>query len=451
MGWGALLPAAQGLEVYVEESQRRTLRWEDQRLEEAVSASDAGIGLRLFDPHTRFVSLEARQPLTRGLTGEEARRFLAHAKNLGGGRRTVVPRKETFVPPSPLPASPSLETKRKVFLRADRTARRDPRVRQVCLTGGELTKNIAGLTPEGRLFSEQRSYATFVVHVTAEKGRRRQTGYEVVAVLGGWENLAPADFSRLADRAARRALAKLEAPPAPLGEMAVVIASEAGGTLIHEAVGIPSKPMLFWREVLPITRIKWDGWWPMRKFRFGTTPPAPASAGRSVLTMKGLRPNPRFSSKTACCALIFMTVVPPNGVECPSNGHGRRESFAHVPIPAHVQHVYCPGPDDPQLILRELKKGIYVTRMGGGQVNTATGDFVFEVEEGFWVENGKVRHPIRGANLLGNGPDVLRSIDRVGWDLGWSVGTCGKEGQGVPVSDGLPTLRIPRVVVGGSA
>jgi TldD protein len=88
--------------------------------------------------------------------------------------------------------------------------------------------------------------------------------------------------------------------------------------------------------------------------------------------------------------------------------------------------------------------------MGGGQVNTATGDFVFEVEEGFWVEDGRVKHPVRGANLLGNGPDVLRSIDRVGSDLGWSVGTCGKEGQGVPVSDGVPTLRIPKIVVGGA-
>jgi TldD protein len=109
----------------------------------------------------------------------------------------------------------------------------------------------------------------------------------------------------------------------------------------------------------------------------------------------------------------------------------------------------APGPDDPDRILRDLTRGLYVTRLGGGQVNTATGDFVFEVEEGYWVENGRLRHPVRGANLLGNGPEVLRSIDRVGWDLGWSVGTCGKEGQNVPVSDGLPTLRIPRVVVGG--
>lgn len=451
MGWGALLPAAQGLEVYVEESQRRTLRWEDQRLEEAVSASDAGIGLRLFDPHTRFVSLEARQPLTRGLTGEEARRFLAHAKNLGGGRRTVVPRKETFVPPSPLPASPSLETKRKVFLRADRTARRDPRVRQVCLTGGELTKNIAGLTPEGRLFSEQRSYATFVVHVTAEKGRRRQTGYEVVAVLGGWENLAPADFSRLADRAARRALAKLEAPPAPLGEMAVVIASEAGGTLIHEAVGHSLEADAVLEGSSPHYAHKVGRVVAHEKVSVWDDPTRPGQRGSFRFDDEGTPAEPTVLIENGVLRTYLYDRRSAQRGHCLSNGHGRRESFSHVPIPRMSNTFIAPGPDDPQLILRELKKGIYVTRMGGGQVNTATGDFVFEVEEGFWVENGKIRHPIRGANLLGNGPDVLRSIDRVGWDLGWSVGTCGKEGQGVPVSDGLPTLRIPRVVVGGSA
>ena len=109
------------------------------------------------------------------------------------------------------------------------------------------------------------------------------------------------------------------------------------------------------------------------------------------------------------------------------------------------------GPDDPKEILRSLKKGMLVTRMGGGQVNTATGEFVFEVEEGFLVEDGAVKHRVRGANLLGLAPDVLGSIDLVGTDMGWGIGTCGKAGQGVPVSDGLPTLRIPKILIGGTA
>ncbi|MBL8023675.1 MAG: TldD/PmbA family protein [Elusimicrobia bacterium] len=450
MGWGTVLPAAQGLEVYVEESQRRTLRWEDQRLEESVNASEAGVGLRRMGRDPRFASLEARQPLTQDLTREETRQILSRVKDFGG-RLSSLTKGDVFVSPAPLTHSPSLKTKLESFSRADRAARLDRRVRQVRLTGGELLKNIAGRTPEGRIFAEQRSYATFVVQVTAENGRRRQTGYEVVAVQGGWESLSRLDLSGLANRAARRALAKLIAPPAPVGEMAVVVASEAGGTLIHEAVGhsLEADAVL-------------EGSSPHYANRVGRVV---ANEKISVLddpTRPGQRGSFRYDDEGTPAQ---STVLIEKGVlrtylhdrrsaqrgECPSNGHGRRESFAHVPIPRMSNTFIASGPDDPQQILRELKRGLYVTRMGGGQVNTATGDFVFEVEEGFWVEDGKVRHPVRGANLLGNGPEVLRSIDRVGWDLGWSVGTCGKEGQGVPVSDGLPTLRIPRVVVGGSA
>jgi TldD protein len=135
-----------------------------------------------------------------------------------------------------------------------------------------------------------------------------------------------------------------------------------------------------------------------------------------------------------------------------SNGHGRRESFRHRPIPRMANTFVSSGQDNPAEILRSVPNGMLVTKMGGGQVETATGDFVFEVEEGFMIKDGQIQHLIRGANLLGNGPDVLRTIDMVGSDMGWSVGTCGKEGQGSPVSDGLPTLRIPKgVVVGGDA
>jgi len=133
-----------------------------------------------------------------------------------------------------------------------------------------------------------------------------------------------------------------------------------------------------------------------------------------------------------------------------SNGHGRRESFRHRPIPRMANTFVASGTDDPEMILRSIQDGLLVTKMGGGQVEPATGDFVFEVEEGFQIKDGKVAHLIRSANLLGNGPDVLKAIDLVGSDIGWSVGTCGKDGQGAPVSDGLPTLRIPKgVVVGG--
>jgi TldD protein len=132
-----------------------------------------------------------------------------------------------------------------------------------------------------------------------------------------------------------------------------------------------------------------------------------------------------------------------------STGNGRRESYKHRPIPRMTNTMIVPGESDPEDILRSTPNGLFVKKMGGGQVNTVNGDFVFEVSEGYLIENGKIGELVRGATLTGNGPQVLLSIDRVGSDLGFSIGTCGKDGQGSPVSDAQPTLRIPEITVGG--
>jgi TldD protein len=133
------------------------------------------------------------------------------------------------------------------------------------------------------------------------------------------------------------------------------------------------------------------------------------------------------------------------------SGNGRRESYRHQPICRMTNTMILPGRDSPEEIIAATPSGLLVTKMGGGQVNTVNGDFVFEVTEGFLLENGKKGELVRGATLVGNGPQVLREIDRVGTDLGAAIGTCGKNGQGVPVGDAQPTLRIPRMVVGGQA
>jgi len=132
-----------------------------------------------------------------------------------------------------------------------------------------------------------------------------------------------------------------------------------------------------------------------------------------------------------------------------STGNGRRESYKHRPIPRMTNTMIAPGKSDPEEIVRTTQNGLFVRKMGGGQVNTVNGDFVFEVSEGYLIENGRIGEPVRGATLTGNGPQVLMSIDRVGSDLGFSIGTCGKDGQGSPVSDAQPTLRIPEITVGG--
>ncbi len=131
-------------------------------------------------------------------------------------------------------------------------------------------------------------------------------------------------------------------------------------------------------------------------------------------------------------------------------GHGRRESYRHLPIPRMRNTLILPGKSDPEEILRSVKEGIFVAQMGGGEVDIATGNFVFACTEAYRIRDGRKAEPIRDATLIGNGIEVLSSIDRVGSDLGYGVGTCGKDGQGVPVADAQPTLRIPRITVGGT-
>jgi TldD protein len=146
----------------------------------------------------------------------------------------------------------------------------------------------------------------------------------------------------------------------------------------------------------------------------------------------------------------FMTdLITARKFDLPLTGNARRESYRHRPICRMTNTIIHPGDRQPGEIVRQAHSGIFVKKMGGGQVNTVTGDFVFNVAEGYLIENGEVGEPIRGATLIGNGPKILNSIELVGNDLGYSIGTCGKDGQGVPVADAQPTLLIPEITVGG--
>ena len=162
-----------------------------------------------------------------------------------------------------------------------------------------------------------------------------------------------------------------------------------------------------------------------------------APGQRTVLIENGILKNYMYDYLTAKKEGISPT------------GNGRRESYRHKPIPRMTNTFIMPGTLDAKSIIADTDKGLLVTRMGGGQVNTTNGDFVFEVSDGYLIENGKIAEPVRGATLTGNGPKALSIVDKVGSDLGFSIGMCGKDGQGAPVSDAQPTLRIPELVVGG--
>ncbi|MBI5243976.1 MAG: TldD/PmbA family protein [Elusimicrobia bacterium] len=449
--WSAALTGGEHAEAFLEESHGTSLHFEDSRLMEAAAGTDRGVGLRFLHKNGER-SCETIHGALNSLDPAEARLLAGRLLN-GLPRRTppaggpieyhrhLVSRRPSEVP---------IEEKIALLEGVDRAARGvSPHVKQVSAVYAERFRRFAVLDSTGCFRLGERSVALFIVTVTAEKGAVMQTGSEVIGGLKGYELFDDFIPALAARTAAKTAVDKLDAPLAPAGEMPVVLASSAGGTFIHEAIGHSLEADHVQEGASPHYAGKLGQSVAREFLTIIDDPTLPYARGSYPFDDEGLpaKPTPVIKNGVLVDYLYDRLTALKDGRE--SNGHGRRESFRHKPIPRMSNLYIAPGSDDPREIVRSIKRGLLVTKMGGGQVNTATGEFVFGVDEGFLVEDGAVKHLVRDANLLGEGPEVLRSIDKLGWDIGWGIGTCGKEGQGVPVSDGQPTLRIPKVVVGG--
>ncbi|MDE2290784.1 MAG: TldD/PmbA family protein, partial [Elusimicrobia bacterium] len=349
-------------------------------------------------------------------------------------------------PPSEVP----LEEKAALLARLDAAVRAEfPALTQVQLSCSERERAFAVLDSAGSFRVGERATVMFVAAMTAERGRVLQTGAEVIGGLAGWEALEEGAALAACRRAARLACAKLDAPVAKAGTFPVVLAAAAGGTFVHEAIGHSLEADHVQEGTSPAFAGKVGRRVACARLTIVDDPTLPYARGSYPFDDEGCPARPVTLVEGGVLKGYLHDRVSALRAGTEANGHGRRQSFRARPIPRMSNIYIAPGPDDPARIVSSLEEGLLVTRMGGGEVNTATGEFVFGVDEGWWVRGGKVRHMVRDANLLGVGPEVLRSIDRVGWDIGWGLGTCGKQGQGVPVSDGQPTLRIPRLLVGG--
>jgi TldD protein len=311
-----------------------------------------------------------------------------------------------------------------------------------------IQKRMGILTTENNLVFEERFYTRGIAFCVAEKDGRLERGYEVLAYALPFQEIKLEEFERLCERAGRRAELMLSSRRVKAGVMPVVLSSSAGGTMIHEAVGHGLEAdhaeeglsiysgRLGERVASPLITVLDD---PTLSPLYGSYQydDEGTKAKPVVLIEKGILKDFLYDRYQA---LKWGKT---------SNGRGRRESFRHIPIPRMSNTFIAKGETPAEEIIKSLDKGLLVKKMGGGEVNPLTGDFVFEVREGYYVEGGEVLFPVKGATLVGNGPKVLEIIDLVGDDLHFDPGTCGKDGQGVPVSDGQPTLRIPELTVGG--
>lgn len=434
-------------EVFVEQRQTTGISCEANKVERIISGLDVGAGIRVIaGDNTAYAYTNDLS--SQGL--REAAEMVARAAQ-SSTRGAVM----DFTKLKPLcdfeieerPDEAPVEAKVELVQRANSAAREvDGRIRQVTVTYGDTTQKVIIANSEGAFVEDERIRVRLGVNAVAAQGEVIQTGQEVEGGFSGVELIKhPEDLGR---RAAARAVLMLGARSAPVGKMRVIMAGEAGGTMVHEACGHGLEADLVQKQLSvyaaregekvasELITVVDDATLPQRygSFRFDDEG---EPAQRTVLIEKGILKQYMYDKLTA------------RRRGCSSTGNGRRESYQHKPIPRMTNTLILPGRMDPEEIIREAKSGLYVRKMGGGQVNTTTGDFVFEVAEGYLIEDGEISVPVRGATLTGNGPRVLANVDMVGHDLGYAIGTCGKDGQGVPVADAQPTISVPELIVGG--
>jgi TldD protein len=330
---------------------------------------------------------------------------------------------------------------------------KDPRVRQVsCSLAGEW-QAIEIIRPDGAVMRDIRPLVRLNVSVVVGDGSRQESGsYGAGGRTGYAAYLAPSAWQHHVEEALRQALVNLEAEPAPAGEQTVVLGPGWPGILLHEAIGHGLEGdfnrkktsafagLLGERVAAPGVTVVDDGTIGNRRGSL-TIDDEGTPTNRTVLIEDGIlkgylqdRLNARLMGQKA-------------------TGNGRRQSFAHAPLPRMTNTIMTAGDKDPQEILTSVKSGVYAVAFGGGQVDITSGKFVFSCTEAYRIENGKIGRPIKGATLIGNGPDVLTRVGMIGNDMALDpgIGTCGKQGQGVPVGVGQPTLLIDRLTVGGTA
>jgi TldD protein len=305
---------------------------------------------------------------------------------------------------------------------------------------------------DGTLAADVRPLVRLSVTVIAEQKGRREVGSGGGGGRFGLAYFDDAQIGEYVDAAVNAALTNLDARPAPAGEMTVVLGSGWPGILLHEAIGhglegdfnrkgsSAFSGRIGQRVAAKGVTVLDDGTLADRRGSLNVDDEGHASQ-RNVLIEDGILKGYIQDSLNA----RLMKVKP--------TGNGRRESYAHVPMPRMTNTYMLGGDKAPEEIVASIKKGLYATNFAGGQVDITSGKFVFSASEAFWVENGKILYPVKGATIVGNGPDALTRVTMMGNDmqLDSGVGTCGKEGQSVPVGVGQPTLRIDGLTVGGTA
>jgi TldD protein len=365
--------------------------------------------------------------------------------------------------PTPLPsyypvAEPSLacpgEDKLALLRRADAAARRcDARIVRVEAVFAEALTDVLVVSSAGSMARDRRPMVRLAIHAVAEEQGRRQSGRSGIAKRRGLDlfeepGSMPEDYGQ---EAAQLALAMLHAQEAPAGPMEVVLAPGESGILLHEAVGHGLEADFNRKRT---SNYSGQMGKQVASSLCTVVDDATLAGARGSINVddEGTPGSRKVLIENGKLVGYMQDHISARHFVTNPTGNGRRESFRHPPLPRMTNTLLVAGKDDPEDIIRSVALGVYAKHFAGGQVNISNGDFVFALTESYLIEDGKLTAPLRGVNLIGNGPDVLRKVTMIGHDFQLSGGTwsCGKDGQSVPVGIGTPTVKISQITVGGT-
>lgn len=440
-------------ELFLEYRESEAISLEDGRIRSASFDASRGFGLRAVAGEAAGYAHAAE--ISEAALARAAETVKAVAAGYSG-KLDVAPRATNtrlYSDANPLQAM-DFGAKTALLQQIDAYARaRDPRVQQVMASITGEWQAVQILRPDGRRVADLRPLVRMNVAVVVEANGRRETGSHGTGGRFAYDRvLQEASWKAAVDEALRQALVNLESIPAPAGEMEVVLGPGWPGILLHEAIGHGLEGdfnrkktsafagLLGQRIAAPGVTVVDDGTIPDRRGSL-TVDDEGTPSGRTVLIEDGILVGFMQDRQNA----RLMGVAP--------TGNGRRQSHAHIPMPRMTNTVMLGGAHAPDEILASVKRGIYAVNFGGGQVDITSGKFVFSASEAYLIENGKLGAPVKGATLIGNGPDAMTKVAMIGNDMGLDpgIGTCGKQGQGVPVGVGQPTLKMTGLTIGGTA
>ncbi|WP_343713397.1 metalloprotease TldD [Inquilinus sp.] len=449
---GDALQGADDGELFLEYVQSEGLSWDDGKLKSASFDTSQGFGLRAVAGETTGYSHAST------LSEDAVKRAAetVRAVRAGHGGSLAEPpqgtNRQLYTDANPLSAVP-FEAKVKVLAEIDAYARaKDPRVRQVSASISGNWQAVRIIRPDGRDAADIRPLVRVNVSVVVGEGDRMESGSHGAGGRTGYDfYLDPGQWQAAVDEALRQALVRLDAVEAPAGEMTVVLGAGWPGILLHEAIGhglegdfnrkktSAFSGLMGQRVAAPGVTVIDDGTLPDRRGSL-TVDDEGTPTGSTTLIEDGILVGYMQDRMNA----RLMGMAP--------TGNGRRQSYAHHPMPRMTNTIMLGGNTSPAEILASVKTGLYAVNFAGGQVDITNGKFVFSASEAYLIEDGRIGPAVKGATLIGNGPDALTKVSMVGDDMALDpgIGTCGKEGQGVPVGVGQPTLRIDGLTVGGT-